>query len=89
MVLHNYKYTPGLQLVSFPDPAVTKDKGLAHFNRNLGFPVTWLVRSKYIHDSECGLELKRRLGQGNLSVLQVQRMLHCSPVLEDSSLGES
>ena len=25
-----------MRLVSFPDPAFTKDKGLAHFTRNLG-----------------------------------------------------
>ena len=26
------------QLVSFPDPAFTKDKCLVHFSRNLGLP---------------------------------------------------
>ena len=27
-----------VMIVSFPDPAFTKDKGLAHFSRNLGLP---------------------------------------------------
>ena len=33
-----------MYVVSFPDPAFTKDKGLAHFARNLG----WLVRSSHV-----------------------------------------
>ena len=33
-----------------------------------------------------GLELKRRLGQGKFAVSQVQRLLCCSPLVEDTSL---
>ena len=43
------------QLVSFPDPAFTKDKGLAHFAQNLGLPdlagKELSCDNKYIHDS--------------------------------------
>ena len=42
-----------------------------------------------IHDSGWGLDLKRRLGPGKFAVSQVQCLLCCSPVLEDTSLGES
>ena len=31
-------YQSSCVVVSFPDPAFTKDKGLAHFARNLGLP---------------------------------------------------
>ena len=62
-------------VVSFPDPAFTKDKGLAHFSRNLGLPdLAGKVQpcdNKYIHDSGWGLELKRGLGQGKFAVSQV------------------
>ena len=55
-------------LVSFPDPAFMKDKGLAHFAQNLGLPnlagEEQSCDNKYIHNSGWGLELKRRLGQG-------------------------
>ena len=71
-------------LVSFPDPAFRLDKGLAHFARNLGLP-DLAGNNKYIHDSGWGLELKRGLGQGKFAVSQVQRLLCCSPVLEDTS----
>ena len=42
-----------------------------------------------IHNSGWGLELKRRLGQGKFNVSQIQLLLCCCPVLEDTSLGES
>ena len=45
--------------------------------------------NKYIHDGGWGLELKKRLGQGKFAVSQVQRLLYCSLVLEDTSLVES
>ena len=41
--------------------------------------------NKYIHDSGWGLELKSGLGQGKFAVSHVQRLLCCSPVLEDTS----
>ena len=31
-------FCPPPEVVSFPDPAFTKDKGLAHIARNLGLP---------------------------------------------------
>ena len=40
--------------------------------------------NKYIHDSGWGLELKRRLGQGKFAVSQIQRLLCCSPELENT-----
>ena len=77
------------QVVSFPDPAFKLDKGLAHFARNLGLPdlagKEQSCDNKYIHDSGWGLELKRGLGQRKFAVSQVQRLLCCSPVLEDTS----
>ena len=79
----------GRSVVSFPDPAFKLDKGLAHFARNLGLPdlagKEWSCDNKYIHDSGWGLELKSGLGQGKFAVLQVQHLLCCSPVLEDTS----
>ena len=76
-----------LDIVSFPDPAFT-DKGLAHFALNLGLPdlagKEQSCDNKYIHDSGWGLELKRRLGRGKFAVLQIQCLLCCSPVLEDT-----
>ena len=46
-----------------------------------------MIINNYIIDNGWGLELKRGLGQGKFSVSQVQRLLHCNPVLEDTSLG--
>ena len=72
-----------------PRPHLQMDKGLAHFVRNLGLPDLagkgLSCDNKYIHDSGWGLELKRGLGQGKFVVSQVQRLLCCSPVLEDTS----
>ena len=89
--IHHHQAFPraSIEIVSFPDPAFKLDKGLAHFARNLGFPdlagKELPCDNKYIHDSGWGLELKRRLGQRNFVVSQVQRLLCCSPVLEDIS----
>ena len=57
------------QLVSYPDPAFTKDKGLAHFNRNIVLPdlageESW--DNKYIHNSGWGLEQKKTAGSGEV-----------------------
>ena len=42
--------------------------------------LTWLVMSSHVIINE----RKRRLGQGKFAVSQVQRLLCCSPVLEDT-----
>ena len=63
------------QIVSFPDSAFMKDKGLAHFAQNLVLPdlasEELSCDNKYIHDSRWGLELNRWLGQGKFAVSQV------------------
>ena len=80
-------------LVTFPDPTFSmKEMGLAHFARNLGLADSageeQSCDHRYIYDSGCGLELKRRLGQGKphskFAMLRVRCVLCCSQALEDT-----
>ena len=82
-------------VASLPDPSFTKDK--AHFARNLG--LTDLAGGSMIiniftivlgwWEKSCVIIIFTIVGGVWMAVSQARRLLCCSPVLEDTSLGES